>query len=274
MSTARMQERLKAAGFYPGRVDDDWGPQTDKALTVVIDLAKAERSRREQEAMAVAVAAPFAERPPPLTSRDYADAAGALDGDKAKLLAVKAVESGGGWFTDVRAEILDLDGPGGFLAGPDLPKILFEAHLFSQYTQGRFNKSHPDLSSPRWNRLLYMGGQAEYTRLHRAMQLDVSAALRATSWGMFQILGANHKAAGFADVMAYVEAMKRSERDQLLAFVSFIKNTPGLLAKYRKISVDPKACEPFCAAYNGPSYATHNYHSKIAAEYRRALAAG
>lgn len=271
MSTERLQQFLKGRGFYSGAIDGKWGSGTQGGLEYMADLAEAERTRRQMKAE-------LAVRPQrgsiaPLVAKDYSDAAGMLDGDLAKIQAVKAVESGGGWFTDVRKSILDLDGPGGFLDGPDLPKILFEAHLFSAETSGKYDATHPDISCRRWNRKLYVGGEAEYARLHKAMLLAPEAALRSASWGMFQILGRNHKVAGYASVSAFVEAMKASEREHLLAFVNFIKNTPGLLAKYRKISGDPETCRPFCAAYNGEGYATHNYHGRTAAEYRRARAA-
>lgn len=271
MTTARLQTFLKARGFYAGKVDGQWGAQTQGALEHMADLAAAEQARRQ---MKVELSKrPAARSLAALTPKDYSEAAALLDGDIAKLQAVKAVESGGGWFTDVRKDILDLDGPGGFLDGPDLPKILFEAHLFSAETGGKYDRSHPDISATKWNRKLYVGGEGEYARLHRAMLLAPDAALRSASWGLFQILGRNHKAAGYPDVRAYVEAMKAGEREQLLAFVNFIRNTSGLLAKYRKISTDPATCRPFCAAYNGPAYATHNYHGRIAAEYGRARAA-
>ena len=64
-----------------------------------------------------------------LTADDFAHAARALQCTVAQIRAVDEVESGGGWFKDVRADILAVDGPGGFVDGPNLPKILFEAHI-------------------------------------------------------------------------------------------------------------------------------------------------
>lgn len=276
MSDLKLQQRLHAAGFYPWAPDGVWGKQTEAAVDRVIALALEALARRKE--ITVTQLAPAIARPVALTDKDYRDAAALLDGRAtatavARVLAVKKVESGGGWFTDLRKDILDLDGPGGFIDGVRLPKILFEAHLFSRYTGGRFDKSNPRISAPTWDRTLYVGGQGEYARLHEAMLIDPEAALKAASWAMFQILGANYKAAGFPDVHAYVDAMKRGEREQLMAFVNFIRNTPGLLAKYRKISADPKTCEPFCAGYNGPAYRANSYHTKTAAAFAEALRA-
>ncbi len=159
-----------------------------------------------------------------LTSADFASAASTLKCTVAQIRAVWEVESGGGWFRDVRADILAADGPGGFIDGPDLPKILFEAHIFDRETNGRFRASYPNLSSARWNRALYVGGQAEWLRLHHAMQLDRHAALRSASVGGAQIMGFNHMLAGFDTVEAFWAAMKESERAHLDAFVAFIRN--------------------------------------------------
>lgn len=206
--------------------------------------------------------------PRKLTEADYVHAASVLSPRaNAKLVkAVMKIESNGGWFEDIRADILDLDGPGGFIDG-DMPKILFEAHWFDRLTGGRYRKSHPNISSAKWNRALYVGGAAEYRRLHVAMELDREAALKSASWGLFQIMGFNHVAAGHATVEDFVAAMKRSEAEQLLAFVNFVKSK-GLVDEMLKI-MDGDG-RPFAAAYNGPGYEANNYHTKLVAAYRAA----
>lgn len=260
--TRALQEQLRGSGYDSGPVDGIWGEKTQAAFSAALAAGMAHRSA------ATGVGNAFPIQPGVLSDRDYDDAAGALGVPVALIRAVKAIESGGAWFTDIRQAILDLDGPGGFIDGRQLPKILFEAHLFSAETGHRFDKTHPEISSPTWNPALYIGGQAEYGRLHAAMLLDEGAALRCASWGMFQILGRNHLVTGYPDVFAFVAAMKRGEREQLLAFVDFVKNTLGLLAKFRQASTDPETCRPFCAAYNGSGYASHGYHTKLAAAVR------
>lgn len=203
-----------------------------------------------------------------LTTADFEWAAKALSCSVAQIRAVDEVESGGGWFTDVRASILDLDGPGGFIAGPHLPKILFEAHIFDRHTAGRFRELHPNLSSTSWNRALYVGGEAEWGRLHRAIGLDRTSALMSASVGRYQIMGFNHKAAGFATVGAYWDAMMDSERKHLEAFVAFIRNS-GLTNALRQISNVHAACVPFARGYNGSGYAANQYHVKIARAHKK-----
>lgn len=204
-----------------------------------------------------------------LTDQDFADAAARLGCSVAQIRAVFEVEaSGSGWFSDVRGEILALDGPGGFLDGSHLPKILFEAHHFDRLTGGRFRKSHPNLSSPRWNRSLYVGGQGEYGRLHRAMELDRTAALMSASWGAPQIMGFNHKLAGHETVDDLVEAMKSGARAHLMAFVAFVENS-GLAQALRKITAFHASAKDFARGYNGPAYAKNEYHIKIARAFAK-----
>ena len=198
-----------------------------------------------------------------LSARDFADAAAALGCDVAAVRAVVEVESGGGWFADVRASILELDGPGGFLDGPNLPKILFEAHHFSRLTGGRFDAAHPRISAPGWDRSLYIGGEREYERLHQALQLDAEAALKSASWGMFQIMGFNHALCGYPKVERFVDAMKRSAAEHLAAFVVFVIRC-GLADELRRAD-----WAGFARGYNGPGYRQNRYDEKLAAAYAR-----
>jgi hypothetical protein len=202
-----------------------------------------------------------------LTAGDFAKAAARLGCTVAQIRAVDEVESGGGWFTDPRADILALDGPGGFIDGPNLPKILFEAHKFDDFTNGRYRSEAPNLSSQTWNRALYVGGQGEWTRLHRAMLLDTQAALMSASVGRYQIMGFNHKLAGYATVQAFWAAMKTTERAHLEAFVTFIVST-NLGDELRRVSDDPKTCEAFTAGYNGKGQVPI-YSKRIAEAHRK-----
>jgi hypothetical protein len=204
-----------------------------------------------------------------LSAQDWVDAAAELRCTVAQIKAVWEVEcSGSGWFVDVRGEILAADGPGGFLDGPHLPKLLFEAHWFDRFTQGKYRQSHPNLSSASWNRRLYVGGQGEWVRLWNAIKLNEEAALKSASYGGPQIMGFNHKLAGFETVQAYVAAMKVSEANHLKAFVKFIINN-GMLDELRKINNDPINSRPFARKYNGSGYAANSYDVKIATAHRK-----
>lgn len=182
-----------------------------------------------------------------LTAADWQRAARTLGVDVAAIQAVAEVEA-------PRT---------GFLAD-GRPRILFEAHQFSSRTGGQYDRSHPDVSSPRWNRDLYQGGAAEYTRLSEAMALNGDAALQSASWGRFQIMGFNHEAAGYANVRDFVAGMQHSEGRQLDAFVSFIQAHPTMHTALRNHD-----WASFAAAYNGPGYAANQYDTRMAEAHAR-----
>lgn len=264
-----IQADMRSDGLYSGAIDGVWGGGSRAAFLLLRQQAAESRGQilRSEPALQPAPA-PGADGFE-LTEKDFADAAAELGVPVATIKALKDVESGGGWFKDMRADILALDGPGGFLDGQNLPKILFEAHKFSAFTGGRYDKSHPNISSPRWNKKLYIGGQGEYARLDAAMRLDRRAALMSASAGLFQIMGFNYAAAGYPDVESYWAGMKSGERAQLMAFIQFVKNTKGLLAAARRIDSNPENCRDFARLYNGAGYATNAYHTKIAAAYAK-----
>lgn len=227
-------------------------------------------------ALALALLPPQGSRSLPtigLTAADYDWAAKRLGWSTAQIKAVDLTESsGGGWFTDMRANILALDGDGGFLDGKALPKILYEAHVFARNCDpaGMFNAQAPNLSSAKWNRSLYVGGQGEYERLWKAMQLDRNAAFCAVSVGRYQILGENHAMVGFGTAESFFQAMCVSERAHLEAFVNFIVHA-NLVDAGRQISADPAACVAFAKGYNGKAAAQNGYADKLAGHYHDAL---
>lgn len=180
-----------------------------------------------------------------LSDDDFARAAARLRCEVAAIRAVAKVESGGrsGFLPDKR------------------PKILFESRWFHQLTGSRFDASHPDLSTPTWVRN-YAGNAAEYDRLRAAMELDPGAALKATSWGMFQILGVNHAAAGFGDVESFVRSQLDSEGAHLDAFVGFVIHN-RLDAALRE-----RRWGDFARRYNGPGFEANKYDLKMADAYR------
>lgn len=182
----------------------------------------------------------------PLTEADYHRAAVALDCEAAAIRAVADVECGGrtGFLADGR------------------PKILFESHVFARLTGGRYNATHPDISTPNWIKN-YAGGAAEYDRLDKAMQLDREAALKSTSWGKFQIMGFNGDRVGFSSVDDFVAAQRKSEQDHLDAFVQFILSR-GLSDELRQ-----RRWDKFAESYNGPGYRRNRYDEKMAAAYAR-----
>ena len=153
---------------------------------------------------------------------------------------------------------------GGFLPS-GRPVILYERHIFSRRTGGKFDAAHPDISNTKAGS--YIGGEREHDRLEAAAALDRSAALQSASWGKFQIMGFNFAAAGFATLQAFINAMYASEGAQLDAFVSFIKSQ-GLADELRELR-----WADFARRYNGADYARNSYDTKLASAYRKELTA-
>ena len=104
---------------------------------------------------------------------------------------------------------------------------------------------------------------AQHARLEAAMAIDSVAAIESTFWGMFQIGGFNWKLCGAASREEFVERMKRSEYDQLGLFANYIHNT-GLVQHLKN-----RNWAAFSRIYNGPSYASRGYHTRMAAAYRK-----
>lgn len=82
---------------------------------------------------------------------------------------------------------------------------------------------------------------------------------------MFQIGGFNWKKCGAESIDDFVERMSRSERDQLDLFAEFITRA-GLLKHLQN-----KNWAAFARGYNGPSYASRGYHTRMASAYARHL---
>jgi hypothetical protein len=187
-----------------------------------------------------------------LTDEDFSRAAVALDVEVCAIKAVAEVESAGS----------------GFL--PDgRPAILYEAHVFHKETGGRHasatDRKGVKLSSQTWNRSLYGAtGAHQHDRYEDARALNADAANKAASWGMFQIMGGNHKAAGFDTSQDFVDAMwNGGAAAHLDAFVGFIK------ANKLDVPLRAKNWAAFAKGYNGPAYAQNKYDQKMAAAYAR-----
>lgn len=181
----------------------------------------------------------------PLTMADRQRAAGRLGVTENHIQAVLAIEARGS----------------GFLVNRPLPVILFEGHVFWRLTGGKHPASN--FNYPKWTKEHYKGGIAEYDRLLRAMEKDEDAALQSASWGLWQIMGFNHKAAGFADVVGFVNAMGQSEAVQLDAGVTLLQSW-GLADELRS-----EAWADFARRYNGSGYRANNYDVKLAQAFHR-----
>jgi len=138
-----------------------------------------------------------------LTAADFEAAAAALGVgiSTAIIRAFAEVESGG------RSGF----GPAG------LPVIAFEGHLFRKFTGKKYDTTHPLLSykyikkaGPEW-KANNKNQVTAWNTLRQAIELDSQAALQSCSWGMFQVMGFNYSACGYASVEEFVNSMKAGE---------------------------------------------------------------
>lgn len=177
-----------------------------------------------------------------LTEQDYINAAKELNCEVATIKAVAEVESLNGGFQK--------DG---------IPKILFERHKFHQFTNGKYSKQYPDISNQR------AGGYTnnEHVRLEKAAKLDRNSALKSASWGKFQIMGFNYSIVGFSTIQDFINAMYKSEGEQLKAFVQFIKSNK------LDDELRDKKWTDFARIYNGKNYHINKYDIKMANAYKK-----
>lgn len=172
--------------------------------------------------------------------------------------------------------VLDVEAPrGGFQADGQV-SILFERHYFSRLTNGKFDKTHPDISNP------VAGGYGPYSAQHgkldRAVALDREAALMSASWGKPQIMGENWAQAGAKSLQDFINRMSAGEPAQLDLMVNFIRNDRR---RFSPVTLKPDPAgitmlealkalswKLFARIYNGPGYAKNQYDTKLAAAHR------
>lgn len=136
------------------------------------------------------------------------------------------------------------------------PKILFERHIFHRRTNGRFDATHPDISSADAGG--YVGGVGEYRRVEQAMTLDRRNALESASWGLGQIMGFNAASLGYAGVEDMVTRFSDSEDQQLQGSLQFILRNQPLASAFRT-----KQWKKVAFFYNGSAYAQRRYDEKL-----------
>ena len=221
----------------------------------------------------------------PIGEDDWSTQARGLDCDANVLKAIARVESGG------NAAFWKLNEDGKL----HVPKILYERHKFSKWTQHRFDKTNPDISWPasylpkatlgmnneqvqaylKEKKLqeythdnyvdmedVYQSPASSYLRLMNAFRLDKDAALKSVSWGKFQILGENHGECGAPTVSLFVETVCAGEKGQLSLLAGFIENKKAL---HR--AVKSKDWPNIALNYNGPKYRKYSYDTKLEAAY-------
>ena len=191
------------------------------------------------------------------TRRAVAAQARAMRVEPAALMAVAEVESAG------RATAR--------VGGRDEPLIRFEGHYFHRLLPRakRARAVKAGLASPKAGAILNPRTQkARWTLLGRARAIDREAADQSVSWGLGQVMGANWRRLGYGSVAELVEEARSGLAGQVRLMVRFIR-AHGLDVALRK-----RDWRAFAQAYNGPAYARHDYHGRMARAYARHVRAG
>lgn len=144
----------------------------------------------------------------------------------------------------------------------DRPLILFERHWFHHYTRGKYDASHPGISSSKAGGY-GAGGNHQWDRFAEAAVLNEWAAKMSTSYGLGQVMGFNFKIAGFDTLDAFEAAMFESEGRQLDASVEFILHNrlDDELRRHDWVG--------FARGYNGAGFRKNDYDAKLAAAFRK-----
>jgi hypothetical protein len=152
-----------------------------------------------------------------------------------RLLAFIEVESGGRGFDEKTGKLM----------------IQFESHIFSKATgiprstsnQYKWDENKVDVQSKEWE------------AFNEAFKINPEEAMKSTSWGLPQIMGFNHKQAGYESVGAMLDDFKKSELQQVIALIRFITANPKL---YKAVLEGDY--ETISSIYNG------KFHRELAAK--------
>jgi len=148
--------------------------------------------------------------------------------------------------------ILDIESSGsGFDAKTGLIKIQFEPYWFQKFSGIRMANGVETQAK-------------EYEAYQKAFAIDSLSAMKSTSWGLGQVMGFNHKLAGYISVSKMVDDFKESEQAQLNGMLNFIKSQPKM---YKALK--DHDWNTFASLYNGKNYKQFAYDTKLAKAYSR-----
>lgn len=169
-------------------------------------------------------------------------------------------------------------------------KILFEGHKFwywlskvgkTQEELEDLQRQFPDIVYPSWTRDHYRLGADEYQRLEKAKEIcqgvNDKAAVYATSWGLFQILGENldHfiKGRNYKDWKDFEHKQHEAERYHFMDFLTFIqtKKLDGkpLISFIFEEKHGNYDWASFAYGYNGRGYKLNKYDERLARAYHK-----
>lgn len=145
---------------------------------------------------------------------------------------------------------------------------LYEPHIAYKYA-GKYRQALVSKG------LAYESWKQDYppTSLQRindaAKYSTAEIAALSTSWGLGQIMGFNHEAAGFNSALDMVSSFAKGEVDQTRGMLNFIKSSPTMMK-----ALKAKDWDTFARLYNGKQYKKNRYQIKLANAYAKWSAPG
>ena len=184
-----------------------------------------------------------------LTNADYVSVANAMG------VAVATIQG-----------VIDVEAAGHGFDYSSRPKILTEPHVFYRLL-GEGAKRNQAVASgiayEHWGMKPYpKTSDGNYVRLQQMMAIDEDCALRATSWGLTQIMGDNYAECEYNTVLEMVEDYMTGEAAQLVAFQHLLENW-HLIPALKK-----RNAAAFAARYNGPGFKKNGYDTKLIHAWR------
>lgn len=176
-----------------------------------------------------------------INDNDYATTAKDLGVEKEVLMAIASQESKHASFKAVKQAT-----------------ILFERHKMYRLLIKKGNtKASVDALSKKYPSIVNedSGGyndMTSYEKLKIAKSIDYSCAVQSCSWGKFQVMGF-HYANLYSSPRELEKAMNMCELQQFKYFVSYLKNTSGMVDALKN-----KNWERIATLYNGPNWKNQN----------------
>jgi uncharacterized protein (TIGR02594 family) len=167
--------------------------------------------------------------------------------------------------------VLAVEAAGSGFTADGLLKLLYEPHIMWKKTSGvgRERLRKMGLAYQKWGTSPYPTEMADrHRQIERAYGVVRQDAFLGASYGLGQVLGTNAVDLGYGNAMKMAQEMLKGEAFQLEAMMRFIERN-GILDAMK--NGDWKA---FARVYNGPSYAKHGYHIKLAEAVRMARNGG
>jgi hypothetical protein len=143
------------------------------------------------------------------------------------------------------------------------PRILCERHKFYKYLPASKRAKAVNAGLANKTPGGYGKEADQYGKLAKMIEIDEHAALLSCSWGLGQIMGFNHKLAGYDTVKAMIEDFKEDEEYHLQAAVTFILKT--------KLDDELRAHNwaGFAKGYNGENYKINQYDVRLRDAYAK-----